>query len=354
MKGITWTGAQTYAHMGYADFYGASYITVSKWYVHEWSHTGASSSTSSSCTGTCDSLYIILGGTGSSTNAGSVITRSIFDGSDSTNGGDSGAVAYGWPSVTYSIIHDMSNGLLLTGNGDIGNNHIYNIHQSFDASQHENCIEPINGNGSFYIHDNIIHDCYAVSLALGDEGNGQIDYVWNNVFYNLASSNSPYVDGRSAATTTYFWNNTVVPQAGFPCFHQVSGSTYSSTVKLENNHCITTGNLDDFGIPFTATRLGNITQTPAVASSQGYSLSELYVYSPTESSNATVGAGTNLTSSWPSGYSTNDTSYACTLGAGNQVICPARKAVPRTSTWDAGAYSFQAVTAPTSLSASPK
>lgn len=351
MKNFYWDGAGTYGGLNYITASGSQYITLENLYLHAWNHHAAGDGTSSA------NFMVILGDTNSPYDNGSLLTKSVIDGSDSTNGGDSGAYIYSWPSATYNVIHDISNGILAGGQGEIANNLIYNLHPDF-SGVHENAlaIETVAAtNGVFYVHDNVIHDSYGESLYVGYPPKAFTVYAWNNVVYNLANSNPVHIDDRYGPMTLYFFNNTVVPKSGNQCFLQV-GSTASSTVTLGNNHCISDSGLDNFSAPVNVTRTTNVLQSPAVATAQGFTSSQPFVYSSSASTNATVGAGTNLTSSWPPAYSASDTSYACSVAAGNAVTCPARTTEARGTTWDVGAYEFGsstggAPTPPSDLSA---
>ena len=215
----------------------------------------------------------------------------------------------------------------------------------FDGVTHENAVEDILGKaGTATIHDNVIHDVFGEAMFLGGNTNGEIIQVWNNLLYNLPSGNPMHIEDRFTTWTGSYWNNTVVPASGTVCFLQV-GTTASITILEENNHCITTGSLDNTGAPATVTRTTNLLQTPTVANGQGYTSAQTFAYSPTAGGNATVGAGTNATSSWPGGFTTNDTPYACTeiSGSGGKVVsCPARtsNSRPGGGAWDIGAYQF--------------
>jgi hypothetical protein len=149
----------------------------------------------------------------------------------------------------------------------------------------------------------------------------------------------------------HFWNNTIV-NPSYNCFEWVSGFGGSfNVVYIENNDCISGAGLSNSGFAAKATTINNnVTQTAAQANSNSspqfdqYSLSEAYVYSPLASTNSTVGAGTNLTSVWPSSFSTNDAGYACseqTVNGVMQSVCPGRSTTnSRGTSWDAGAYQF--------------
>jgi hypothetical protein len=104
-----------------------------------------------------------------------------------------------------------------------------------------------------------------------------------------------------------------------------------------------------------------IFQSASTASSQGYTASNNYA--PTASSNATVGAGSNLTSSCPTFSAdsalcsgTSDGASEKSGNGGETASYPAIPIVPRPASgaWDAGAYLFggaQLHAAPTGLSA---
>src|ERR1700731_2614416 len=133
--------------------------------------------------------------------------------------------------MTKSVIANTANGLLLTGHGEVGNNHIYNINQSFDSSVHENAIESNQSDGTTYIHDNVIHDVkYGESSFLGGNSTTQIIYAWNNVYFNLSNANPIHIEDRNSAWTGYFFNNTIVPKDGLPCFLQVGNSAAAALI----------------------------------------------------------------------------------------------------------------------------
>jgi len=333
MTGLNWQTSYSYSAMGCGVFAGGTNILISNWYVHGWSHTGGV---------TTDDLDCVLGDTNPPYMANSLITTSIFDGSDSTNGGDSGSFTYAWPSVTRSVIHDTSNALLVTGNGEIAYNNIYNVTKSFDTSVHENAIETLIANGTFYIHDNVIHDVYGETMMTGN--NNETDYIWNNVLYNLTGANSFHFaqNNGQSITALYYFNNTIVPNAGASCFIEVFSPTIG-TLTIENNHCITTGSLNSAITGVTPTISNNTLQTPTVASGLGFTSTETYAYSPTSATSSILTLGVNLSGNCSGILASlcSDTSYACTVDATKQVVCPSRRVVTRPSgslAWNKGAY----------------
>jgi hypothetical protein len=337
MKGLNWQKSYPYASMGCGAWNGGQGITIDHMYVHGWSHTGGVTS---------DNFTCFNGDTNSPFMGDSIIQNSIFDGSDSTNGGDSGYLTYSWPQVKNNVIHDCTNGALLSSSlsaSEVSGNLIYNIHQDFDSTVHENAIEIISGtSATYYIHDNVIHDLYGESMFLGDFN--VTVYVWNNVVYNLSNANPVHLEDRNAGWTGFFLNNTIVPRSGGQCFLQV-GSSAIVTLTLANNHCITSGSLDNISSPITAIRTTNVVMTPTQAAAAGYTASGTYAYSSNSNncggqSNCPVAAGSSLAYLWPAGYNSNDTAYACSVISGNVVSCPKRSSLSRSTAWDAGSYVF--------------
>jgi hypothetical protein len=354
MKGLYWSTAVAYGTLYYIRAAQSTYITLSNLYLHGWTHGGTAA----------DDLDVILGDTNPSYCNTCLLTNSVIQNSDGNT--DSGAALFAWGgAVKNSVFHDMSNAILVNGHGEISGNLVYNIRASF-SGVHPNGIENTSADGgTFYIHDNIVHDIsYGVGVFIG--GFGSTYYFWNNLLYNFTSPVSALDVEESAAqgsasTSVYIWNNTIVPYAGGAC--GVAGHSGTiATLAIQNNHCVSTVS-PAFSSGLAATTLTvnyNSLQTPTQAAAAGYSASQAYAFSPISPNcsgqpNCPVGAGTNAAGIWPSGYSTNDTVYACTVDATNHVACPARSSVARSTTWDAGAYFYSGsgitLAPPTNLSA---
>jgi hypothetical protein len=243
------------------------------------------------------------------------------------------------------VIHNTSNALLATGNGEIAYNSIYNVTKSFDTSVHENAIETLIANGTFYIHDNVIHDVYGETMMTGN--NNETDYIWNNVLYNLTGANSfhfPQNNGQ-AAVAIHYWNNTIVPTSGGNCLIQAFDSGTMGTVDFQNNHCITTAAAVNGAISIVSivNINNNVLETPTQASGQGFTSTETYAYSATTANSSTLTSGVNLSGNCSGILASlcSDTSYACTVDATKQVVCPSRRVVTRPSgslAWNKGAY----------------
>ena len=123
-------------------------------------------------------------------------------------------------------------------------------------------------------------------------------YIFNNVFYDGISNGTlemgtPLVTLPKAGTVVAF-NNTIDggPSWDLNHFGSGCGSNYASCT-FRNNHFITNATgLAACGS--NCTQSDNLTQTPAAANAQGYSVNEAYVYSPTSGAGATVGKGADV------------------------------------------------------------
>jgi hypothetical protein len=135
------------------------------------------------------------------------------------------------------------------------------------------------------------------------------------------------------------------------------------------------GSVDSTGHSGQGTFVTELTQSHATTNGQGYTSSETYAYSPSASSNSTVGAGTNQTGTYCAALlgssdpilqaagtaCKSDTGYACTYNSSNHTVtCPGRTPIARPSSgaWDIGAYQFTGaitnVNPPTAFTATVK
>jgi hypothetical protein len=322
-----------------------------------------------------DTNCTLFNGAGSSV-SGNLWTNLTISGADAVGQSPAGGVCYGLSgimggNIMNNIVYDLANGFVGSAQSSsspmtISGNRIYNIIESNNGS-HPNAIETV-GAGLYYIHDNVIGPGLAPgaeSMMLGNPG--EVDYAWNNVINISDNGTAPTLPQIFSApgTAAYFWNNTIIPPSGTDCFYQNVSAT--PTVVIQNNHCITTGAVTNTFTSGSLTVTNNLLQTPSQSDANSgpqfnqYTSSETYVYSPTASTNSTVGYGTNLTSNATGSLSglLNDTSYACILGTVSgvlQPICPPRSsnARPSTGAWDAGAYQYSSLgkpNAPTALAA---
>lgn len=332
MKGFTWNTVTTPSQTSYMCFGCASSVTnvtIENMYFHGWTHTVVGTNG--------DTMRLMLGDSNAPYLGGSVITNNLMDNWDGNN--DSGQGVYNMSgTMNGNVARNITNAFVTIGTlGNIYNNDISTL-QSFDVNNHENAIEILrnasNTAGTWYVHDNNIHDMTHGESILTGWVNETV-YVWNNLIWNIVSGNAPQLDSRwGKPTLMAYWNNLIVPQAGHNCFQQVQnvGTDSLGTVYIQNNHCITTANLYSIPLADSLTATPNTTQTPTTATSQGYTASQTpYVYFPTPGG-STIAAGTNLTSSATGTVAsmTSDTTYAGTRTP---------NARPGGSTaWDTGPY----------------
>ncbi len=217
--------------------------------------------------------------------------------------------------------------------------------------------EAIGGTGTYYIHDNVIHDAISECFMIGNGSDSY--YVWNNVIYQGGSGNCnpfhfPQNGLANAAGFLTFWDNIMVPEAGVQCFLQVGSPAPGwNAVTIQNTLCVTTGVLRSGINATTITADHNSVMTPTQATAAGMTSSEMFAYSSPTSNcaaqpNCPIGIGVNLTAAFGTAgiATTNDTSYACSqiAGSGGQVVsCPQRTQKSRpagSSVWDESAYMF--------------
>jgi hypothetical protein len=289
----------------------------------------------------------------------SVVQNSVFDG----GGSSFGEAVRCFGNIKNSVVHDMVGMLFPCGHGEVSGNLLYNCgYPSFPSGAsnvHADAIQVNGADGAFYIHDNVIHDTGRDSngneCEAGLIGNpGETDFVWNNVSYNIHGNSWALTQNASPGIAAYFWNNTMtggMDGVGY-CVRQGHSGTYS-TIQIVNNHCITSaGRIDDTALSATTkTVTNNLVQTMSTANSQGYSAAQSFAFSPTAGTQATVGAGGNL-----SGQCTgrnallcHDTGYGSLQTAANISASPARAGFSRpagATGWDIGAYRYSVTITP--------
>jgi hypothetical protein len=231
------------------------------------------------------------------------------------------------------------------------------------------------GNPTFY--NNLFrHGIAGVTIWIAPETGCNPTYAWNNVFYDGMAQSAFMTEAAlsNPGGTVYYINNTTEggPNSGPTQTCYAIDQNSSLTVYIQNAHCIsnsgTNSGLYENSAGASIDLTTNISQTLSTANAQGYSWSQTYGFSPTASSNATVGAGTNYGSIAMGSLASlaSDTSYACTYSlATHTVTCPERSTISRGGAsctplvgapgcWDAGAPMFQSgstVSPPTNLQA---
>jgi len=329
----------------------ASNVQWNNSYVHAWTHGGSSGDLNGSAfmngCPTCSVNFLVMDNS---------------DGSKYSGGGMQ------WPTQ-HSIFVYVANAIKPHMGGEYAYNNISHLGVG-PGGNHPNCIEtigPIPSNAStFWIHDNWIHDMplpeQCETLQVGNTG--ETDYVWNNVW--CCDIGGGYVaqlpqNSQPDVTAFYMFNNVWEENLGNGvCANiQGSGSEWVNAFVMINNLCLvpnapngtTQSQLMMSGNTVTgATTIAfsnNIVETMATAKAHNCLATSTYPYMPTSSCQDTVGTGSNLTSKFmPAGFSTIDTSYACseqTVSGVVESVCPQRTANTRPSSgaWDSGAYEFE-------------
>lgn len=352
---LYWTtdaGGGCFGGVEWMETNSADDITVTNAYFHDW---GSAAYSAGSVTDT-DQLFLV---NGTPYCAHCLVTQTVYDNCDGTSG--SGTYRGGsiqWPNVTSTIMACVANAIKPYYGGEFGNNLITSIGLSFDPTIHVNCIETVDaqGTGIYYFHDNLIINESSNCEGLQIGNSGEIDYVWNNIWDD--TPNGPQLPQSSPSKSLFFWNNTVYGWTG--CLQQAGhGGSFTGDFRINDNFCpnnvgtsaVYTGN-GSFTVSGTNSQTNNVVPTISAATAGGYTLSQTpYILAPTSGSSMTVGVGTNLTSLWPAGFSTNDTSYACseqTVSTVVQSVCPARTSNtrPTSGAWDDGVYEFSGAPPP--------
>src|ERR1700674_823249 len=341
--GMLWSGNPSFGTAFIVDITTDQNIIVSTSYFHGWPHTGA----------TGDVMKAVAGRVSSPFNAGSQVTGSVFDGTGAT---DSGEAVYAVQMADNNIVKNMSNGILPNVNAIVHDNTVGPINTSFDATNHENCFEPIGlpagVTSTEYFYNNIWHDCAAVGiLTQGGAASTGIEkvWLWNNVAWIGSTSSPPIpfqfdtVSAFNGSCEVHMYNNTIYAGSGQQCAPTVNrGNGPLSVLDVQNHHCITDRSPTmDFTLNATTyTNANNTNMGTATAIGQGYNASETYAYSPTLITNSTVGAGANLSTLVTGSLSSlqNDTTYG---GIRSTIARPGGS-----SAWDTGAYQWGSEPAP--------
>jgi hypothetical protein len=243
-----------------------------------------------------------------------------------------------------------------------------NLYEYFFETGHANLLEDISEvSGANAIYNNVFRHIETYVTSGGGVGlwqapptSGTTDYIFDNLMYDVGSFeyiNVGGTAGNNALGNYTFFNNTFQTNNAQPIL-RCEGYT-NGAVTDTNNHYI------DDGTQYLGPCSTLVTKTPllmsnSTATSDGYTSSQAYAYSPTSSSSPTVGVGTNegtLNGAFCLALSTaansdstlsdaataclSDTRYACTYNTSNHTVtCPARTAVtqPTSTAWDIGAY----------------
>ena len=339
-------------------------IRITQSYTHGWTHTGG---------GNNDGVFRDGG-------VGTVADHFIIDGSDSSKNTYNGVFG-SWSQVQYGYISYVVSGVL--GSTDIVHDiSIYNTVTSVDGDHCNGLFNFSPGpSGLLLIYNNLLDggDTCSGGVVLWFNGNGgttpsQQMYGFNNIIVNT-SSNPLNIGNHGSGNygTLYWFNNTVDCTMGGCGGAPPSGPYWTI---YDNNNMVVGGPLQLTPSGGSAPVCSNGTgggctdwsPSSSTATTQGYSLSASFPYSPlsscTSSTCRTVNSGTNVESYCTTLSSINSTaatacrysaSVGCAYNKTNHTLnCPndPQMARPSTGAWDIGAYLVQSnplPTAPTNL-----
>jgi hypothetical protein len=329
LTGLYWTGSSyTYDQVSFIHVSSSTYITIQNCYFHNWTH--------GTDPGTTDQMTCVFGTSNPPYNLGCVIKNCVFDGENAanqTNFQSCGGATFTWGGSTLNcVVRNMMTGFLLgTGNTDntpveVGFCNVGPLYRSFDQAAHPDGLQANLGGALIYIHDNLFHDSATVLMFIGGN-NGERDYVWNNVFYNFTDNNPLLIDTAHNGTEEYIWNNTFVSPNYYAIRvdYRSSGGTLGVLSMINNLFIGSVSGLYSVDAPASITLVtnqNNVITSAVAASSQGYTLANLY--QPTSLSGSSIGAGRDL-SAVLNGALTKD------------ILSVAR---PQAGRWDAGAYEY--------------
>ena len=327
-------------------------------YVHGWTHARfVDVNGGSGCgSGVCLNTFLFAGGKNQVPD--DTFRYVAIDGTDSDPVGAVACYCSFW-DVAYSYIGNQS-GVITRFQ------HLYhdNLYEYWYENGHGNVMESVgDAPGTNASYNNVTRHINP-SNDPGDPlywpfpPTGTTLYWFNNLTYDVTNmeyynvgQNSGQSQGPIINFNNTYQNNVVSGGGIFGCS---SPNTHPWTAA--NNHYITEGasaydhaNCNGQGTDTTSLLMKN-----AVATTDGYTSSESYAYSPTSSGSPTVGVGTNentafcgaLTSAGLTNAATacqSDTNYSCSYSSSNHTVsCPARttNARPGSGAWDIAAYQY--------------
>jgi len=337
--------------------FNGDHITLTNNYMHAWV-PNLSGNDEMQLFGGCNACS-------GANQANTIIENNYMNGSDATPAATSDGNGSGFfakyvdgGTIAYNVVHNVSNVIIGGANsGTLYHDNVFTgVWCSYDATDHENILEMNGAPNNIFINNvygNTTSSCvWPMPL---DPVASSTEVVANNICYSVAKDCiSIDTQGTFSTYTLTIINNTLIPASGQFCADTSDrGATNTiGTLNVINNHCITTSGTSGSSWCFAGTsscstvtsltETTNTLMTTSTATTQGYTNSESFVYSPTASGNSTVHAGTNESSLATGAIAAlaSDTTYACTVNGSNQVVCPARTTNARGSTWDAGAYQY--------------
>ena len=348
---------------------GKSGISVTNSYFHDFEGQagGCGSGVVSGGVASGNGFGIWIYMTNSAESSPGTFSNNVVDGSDGSANQGYDVIVYDPANIdpfAYNVVHDVCSAF--GGNFTLAHdNTIYNFGKNvgaFDCITQGIHAHAIRSNNDATVYNNVIHDVNDGAIALNPQTGG-LSAVVNNVEWNVDNTSvAPTYgiqtgDGGGTTGNLYVSNNTIDCHTRNQCvraennltsetisneFHVVSSGTgiCLDNAPFSNGSCGTVGTLN-----YIAGH--SLYLTSSQATSDGYTSTESYPYSPISGTSPTVGIGADNASSWPSGISTSDTTDGCTESTVSGVVeavCPTRTAVVRNTSWDAGGYEYPAST----------
>lgn len=305
-------------------------------YFHGWTHTPFSCSYTTQLNGTCDTQIAIINDSHSNGDVNNRYIGIVVDGADS-DGRSSGCMVYGGYDVHYFVCRHNSQAFVTNNTRFFHDNLIEFIDESSDGVKHSNAWEMNGSNTDLDWYNNVVRHIgtvapIGVNLWFNQAGTLR---AYNNVVYDVHYAGGNYWDVAGNGPEVLY-NNTLEGGA-------IANNTFQPSIHSTNNHFVGCTSLSGcFLSTANVSNSNSVFQSESTANSQGYTGSNNYA--PTSSSDATVGAGVNLTSSCGTFAALcQDTTLAVAYDSVNHVaIVPGKspQSRPSSGAWDAGAYSF--------------
>lgn len=345
-------------------------LVIENMYIHGASHLQfAGLNGSGACTAgvVCFNITAINGGVINSPGFGDTVIFNVVDFSDSDPAGE-GLNLGGFFNVSYNVFRYTSQ--LLPGIHTFHDN----LYEYFFENGHSNMIESNDQSTTNAIYNNIFRhvETFVSSgggvLLWAGPASGSTDYIFNNLAYDVG--NLEYINNGGTGLTVIqgnyvYFNNTWQANGSLVIFRDCPA--YTNGTMLDTNDHYITDSASQYLEPTSGcsgtnniTKLTNLLMSNATATSDGYTSSQTFAYSPATGGSPTVGAGTNRNSAYCGALTTagltdaaikclQSTGYACSYaGNGAAPVCPALVATARPSStaWDQGAYEYPLAGAP--------
>jgi hypothetical protein len=252
-----------------------------------------------------------------------------------------------------------------------------NLYEYFFENGHSNVLENIGEatgaanaiyNNVFRHIETYVSSGGGVAIWLAPPTSTTSDYFFDNLMYDVGALeyfNVGGTAGNNALGNYTLFNNTFQTNVNQPILRC---HLYTNAAVTDANNFYVDDGTQYLGPCSTLTTITALAMTNSVATSDGYTSSQTYAYSPRNGSSPTVGAGTNEgthNSAFCSALNTaagsdsyladavfacqNGTRYACIYNSTTHTMsCPGQTTIarPPSGAWDAGAYQVSSSQAP--------